>query len=145
MNYKGRRITKSLRTKDRKVAIELKPFYERTIIDELTGIKTNVKNLSFRELTKHFLNANHNWATSTLKLNRYVLSSYIKGKTITNQPYEPCYIFIRVINQCWNYGLKNHLILKADKIPGYIIGEPRQRTYTDNELNIMFEGIRPHI
>ena len=70
------------------------------------------------------------------------MSSYIKGKPLPSNPTSHA-IHIRVINQCWNYGLKNELILKADKIPGDIIGEPRQRTYTDNELNIMFEEIEP--
>ncbi len=142
MNFKGRRITKSLRTKDRKVALELKPFYERTIIDELTGIRTSIKNLSFAELVKHFLNANHNWATATFKLNKHILSSYLKGKPLPINPTSHA-IHIRVINQCWNYGLKHHLVLKADKISGDIIGEPRQRTYTGIELKMMFKNIKP--
>ena len=39
-------------------------------------------------------------------------------------------IYIRHINQCWNWGLKNELITKAHKIPGDTRGQLRTRTYT---------------
>ena len=52
-------------------------------------------------------------------------------------------IHIRVINQCWNYGIKHKLVLKTDKISGDIIGEPRQRTFTMNELEMIFEHTKP--
>ena len=143
MSYKGKRVTKSLQTNDRKVALDLKPFYERAIIDELTGISTKTKNLSFTELTDRFLNDSHGWAMATYKLNKHVLSSYNLGKPLPmNQTSRA--IHTRVINQCWNYGIKHKLILKAKKLPGDIIGQPRNRTYNNNEIKLMFENIEPH-
>ena len=142
MSYKRKKIAKSLRTKDRKVALELKPFYEKLIIDELTGISTGNKNLSFNELTDQFLNTNHGWALSTFKLNKHILNSYNAGRTLPTNPTSRA-IYIRIINQCWNYGLKHNLILKANKIPGDIIGQARDRTFTNNEIKIMFKNIKP--
>ena len=59
ISYKSNRVTKSLQTKNRKVALGLKPFYEKAIINELTGISTKTKNLSFTELNDQFLNDSH--------------------------------------------------------------------------------------
>lgn len=116
-SYKGKRITRSLKTKNYKVALELKPFFEIQLITELTGIKKVIKELDFDELSERFLKANHNWARSTYNLNQYVLKSHIEGKPLPDNPSSKA-THIRRINQCWNWGLKNNLITKAYKIPG---------------------------
>lgn len=142
MSYKRKRVAKSLKTKDRKVALELKPFYEKLLIDELTGISTVQKNLSFTELTDQFLNDNHGWAIATYKLNNHVLSSYNIGKPLpTNHTSRA--IHTRIINQCWNYGLKHKLVHKANKLPGDTVGLARNRTFTNDELKSMFKNIKP--
>ena len=143
MSYKGKRITKSLQTKDRKVALGLKPFYERSIIDELTGISAETKNLSFKELTDQFLSENHGWAMATFKLNKHILNSYNNNKPLPTNLTSRA-IHTRVINQCWNYGVKHKLILKANKLPGDIIGQARNRTFNNDEIKSMFENIEPH-
>ena len=39
VQYQGKRLTRSLRTKDKKVAKQLKPYVESQLILELTGLK----------------------------------------------------------------------------------------------------------
>ena len=39
VHHKGRRLTKSLGTKDKKVAKQLKPYVESELLLELTGLK----------------------------------------------------------------------------------------------------------
>jgi integrase len=68
------------------------------------------------------------------------LRSHIDGKTIPVNPTSRA-IHTRHINQCWNWGLKNNLIEKAFKIPGDTKGESRMRTYSEDELKIMFAEI----
>ena len=141
LSIKHNRITRSLRTKDYKVAKELKPYVESQIINELTtGVKL-CKDLSFTELVDRFLKAKHNWADSTYQLNRYILTSHLEGKPLPTNPTSRA-IYIRHINQCWNWGLKNNLIEKAHYLPGDTKGEARHRTYTSDELNLMFTSIK---
>ena len=139
-SYKGKRVTKSLKTKIRKVALELKPFVEIELITELTGIKKVIKELEFPELVDRFLKADHPWKKTTYDLNRYILKSHIEGKALPSNPSSRA-THIRHINQCWSWGLKNNLISKTYKVVGNTKGEARHRTYTKNELNLLFNQI----
>ena len=138
---KGKRINKSLGTKDKTVAKTLKPFFETTILQELNGfIKSNAE-LTFTELVDRFLKAPHPWSKSTFDLNKYILTSHLNGKSLPTNPSSRA-THIRHINQCWNWGLKNNLVKKAHLIPGDTKGESRLRTYKEYELNLMFTGIK---
>ena len=135
--HQGKRINRSLGTKDKKVAKQLQPHIESLIILELTGIRKRNLNLTFSELAPRFLKAKHNWSPSTFDLNKYILTSYLKGNPLPSNP-SSCATHIRHINQCWKWGLKNNLIKKAHLIPGDTKGESRIRTYTKNELEQIF-------
>jgi len=138
---KGKRINKSLGTKDKTVAKRLKPFVETSILQEVKGfIESNAK-LSFGELVERFLKAPHPWSTATYDLNKYILTSHLDGKSLPTNPTSRA-IHIRHINQCWNWGIKNNLVEKAHLIPGDTKGESRLRTYKECELNLMFTGIK---
>jgi len=140
ITHNGTRKCQSLKTKDYKVAKQLKPYVESAIIAELSGLVTRNENLPFCNLVERFLKATHNWADSTFKLNQYILTSHLSGKPLPLNPTSRA-IHIRHINQCWNWGLKNNLVTKTHKIPGDIKGEPRHRTFTNTELQILFNGI----
>ena len=71
---------------------------------------------------------------------KYVLRSYINDKPLPTNPNSRA-IFIRTINACWNWGLKQGLIDKANKLEGDTKGEPRQRVYTADELDLLFNQI----
>ena len=141
ITHNGKRITKSLGTKDKTVAKKLKPFFETTILQELNGfIKSNAE-LTFTELVDRFLKAHHPWSKSTFDLNKYILTTHLDGKSLPTNPSSRA-THIRHINQCWNWGLKNNLVKKAHLIPGDTKGESRLRTYKECELNLMFTGIK---
>ena len=141
VHYNGKRLTRSLKTKDKKVAKQLKPYLESELISELTGLKKRNEKLNFTELAERFLKTEHGWAKSTYKLNRLVLKSHIEGKSLPVNPTSRA-IHIRHINQCWNWGLKNDLVEKAYKIPGDTKGESRLRVYSEDELKLMFANIK---
>ena len=138
--HQNKRITRSLKTKDIKVAKRLKPIVEADILNEhITGLKKS-RDITFKELAQRFLKANHNWSTSTYKLNKYILTSHLNGNPLPSNPSSRA-THIRHINQCWKWGLKNYLIKKAQLIPGDTKGESRIRTYTQDELEQMFNFI----
>ena len=137
----GKRINKSLGTKDKNVAKQLKPYVETSILQELKGIiKSNAK-LTFSELIDRFLSAKHPWSATTYDLNKYILTSHLNGKSLPTNPTSRA-IHIRHINQCWNWGIKNNLVDKAHLISGDTKGESRLRTYKECELNLMFTEIK---
>jgi integrase len=141
VTFNGSRKCKSLRTKDIKIAKQLKRNSESLIIAELNGLEHRNENLSFSELVERFLHTDHNWSDATSKLITYILKSHLNGKPLPVNPTSRA-IHIRHINQCWNWGLNNNLIIKANKINGDTKGEARHRTYTSDELNLMFTSIK---
>ena len=141
VTHASKRITRSLRTKDKEIANQLRPIVESQLLAEVSGIRSLQINISFKDLSERYLSTNkQQWATSTYDLNRLILQSQLDGKPLPANPTSRA-IYIRHINACWNWGLKNKLIDKAFKIPGDTKGESRMRTYTDNELKLMFSEI----
>ena len=140
VQYQGRRLTRSLRTKDKKVAKQLKPYIESQLILELTGLKKITSIVPFPDLAAKFLKANTKRSKNTQKLYKYILRSYINDNPLPTNPNTRA-IFIRTINACWNWGLKQGLIDKANKLEGDTRGEPRQRVYTIDELDLLFNQI----
>ena len=134
------RTTRSLRTSDYKVAKQLKPYIESQLILELTGLKKRTSVIPFPDLAAKFLKANTKRSKNTQKLYKYILRSYINDNSLPTNPNSRA-IFIRTINACWNWGLKQGLIDKANKLEGDTKGESRVRTYTDDELKLMFNEI----
>ena len=134
------RATRSLRTSDYKVAKQLKTYIESQLILELTGLKKRTSVIPFPDLAAKFLKAYTKRSKNTQKLYKYILRSYINDKPLPTNPNTRA-IFIRTINACWNWGLKQGLIDKANKLEGDTKGESRVRTYTDDELKLMFNEI----
>ena len=140
VQYQGRRLTRSLRTKDKRVAKQLKPYIESQLILELTGLKKRTSVITFPDLAAKFLKANTKRSKNTQKLYKYILRSYINDNPLPTNPNSRA-IFIRTINACWNWGLKQGLIDKANKLEGDTRGEPRKRVYTADELDLLFNQI----
>lgn len=138
----GKRGTRSLKTEDYKVAKKLKPYAEYQIIAELMGFIKPNKDLTFPQLAKKFLTQVKR-AKNTQLIYENVLKCHIAGKPLPSNPNSRG-IHIRTINACWNWGLKNDLITEAKKLPVDTRGEPRQRTYTESELKLMFDQIEPN-
>ena len=140
VNVRGKRKIKSLGTTSYKKAQHLKPQIESDLLFELLGKKSACQDLTFEELKDKFLRADHNWSKSTYNLNQYILNSYITEfklpENITSQA-----IYRRHINQCWKWGLKHNLVKKAKLLKGDIKGESRLRTFTKDELCLLFDNI----
>ena len=67
VSYKGKRKSKSLNTRNYKVALQLKSSVEVQLLQEVMGITKSNAELTFPELVDRFLTANHAWADSTLE------------------------------------------------------------------------------
>jgi len=140
-SYENQRLTRSLRTKDRQVAKRLKPIVELELLKELTGSNPRKRNLTFNEIAGKYLSAKHNWAPRTRELNSQILRAHISGKPLPPHPTTKA-IHTRVINICWNWGLKQGLITKAFKLEGDTKGESRNRVLSDSELKTLLGEIR---
>ena len=137
----NKRISKSLRTKDYQSAKSIKSFTEMLILKQLSGLTKSNAKLSFNELVDRFLKTDHHWSSSTYNLNKYILTSHLKGNPLPSNPSSRA-THIRHINQCWKWGLKNNLVEKAHLISGDTKGEARLRTFNKYETNSMFTDIK---
>jgi len=137
----NKRLSVSLRTKDKRIAKLLKPKAELKLLSQLTGTGKPSKSLPFDDLVKRYLKTDHNWSKRTKELNKYVFHSYQSGKPLPLNPTSRS-IFVRTINACWNWGLKQGLITKAFKLEGDTKGESRNRVISDSELKTLLDRIR---
>ena len=141
LGYNGKRKSKSLKTKDYNIALKLKPFAESLLIDELTGLNNQHKELSFETLSAMYLKQSSR-SINTHKIYENAFKNHILQKPLPINPNSRS-MHIRAINACWNWGLKKGIVTKAYKLDMDTRGEPRQRTYSSNELKLIFESIEP--
>jgi len=141
VSISGKRITRSLKTNDFNVAKKLKVKAEYHIIAELMGFNKKEKSLPFSELSKMYL-SQVNRSLNTHNIYKNAFKRYLAGMPLPTNPNSRS-MHIRAINACWNWGLKKGIITKAHKLDMDTRGEARQRTYTESELNLMFENIEP--
>ena len=139
----SKRLTRSLRTKDKQVAKQLKSDAELELLSILSGVSKPSKDLPFDELVRCYLKADHNWSIRTKELNEYVFGSYQSGIPLPTNPTSRS-IFVRTINTCWNWGLKQGLITNAHKLEGDTKGESRSRVLSDSELKTLLNEIRDY-
>ena len=141
VSISGKRITRSLKTNDFNVAKKLKVKAEYHIIAELMGFNKKEKSLPFSELSKMYL-SQVNRSLNTHNIYKNAFKRYLAGMPLPTNPNSRS-MHIRAINACWNWGLKKGIITKAHKLDMDTRSEARQRTYTESELNLMFENIEP--
>ena len=68
VSHNNKRISRSLKTKDHKVAKQLKPYAESSIIAELNGYVIKNERLTFSELVPRFLGQNSGWNSNTKRM-----------------------------------------------------------------------------
>ena len=134
----GTRKTKSLKTKRRKAAFAKMPSTLSNLLSQSSHLNNDI---AFEDLTKLFLSSNNHWSKNTRLLYERILNAYNSGADLPNNPTSKA-IYIRHINCCWNWGLKNGLIDRANKLTGDIIGEARDRVLNDKERKLLKEGIQ---
>ncbi|HIB05766.1 MAG TPA: site-specific integrase [Candidatus Marinimicrobia bacterium] len=92
-------------------------------------------------MVKRYLEYNdHDWSLNTRTRYRYLLNNYINSGFPENPSTKA--MTIRVLNGCNNWGFKNGLTDKKEKLNGGSNWENRSRVYNDLELNLLFNELR---
>ena len=139
--FQGKRQTRSLETTSLELAKELTPALEKNLINEIINGKQK-QDLPFKELAKRYLEYDHNWRESTLKLNTYKLNYYLRYGYPENKTTKA--MTIRIINGCNKWGKDQGLINSYQRIKGGSDYDPRDRVLTKDELKILFDGVTPY-
>ena len=139
--FQGKRQTRSLETTSLELAKELTLNLEKTLINEIINGKQK-QDLPFKELAKRYLEYDHNWRESTLKLNTYKLNYYLRYGYPQNKTTKA--MTIRIINGCNKWGKDQGLINSYQRIKGGSDYDPRDRVLTKDELKILFDGVTPY-
>ena len=140
-SFDSKRISKSLRTRNKKTAKKLLPIVESELLLRLSGISTKKQNLSFVQLVNLYLSLGHNWAKSTFDLKKHILTKHAKRHPLPENLNTRA-IHISHINSCWNWGLKNGYVQTANKLPGDTKGIPRTRVLSRIELELLFRNVK---
>ena len=143
VSFEGKRVTRSLATKDYNIARKLKPHMELKLLKELHGFELKQNEMPFSKLVKLYMAADHDWAKNTILLKKNVFKKYLAGNPLPTNVSSKA-IHIRTINSCWNWGLKKGLINKANKLDGNTKSEARTRIFSKNELKLIFDEVQDY-
>ena len=141
VSFDNQRMARSLKTRNKVIAYKFKDLVSTELIKEHLGIKKKKKEHTFTQLAEIFINGNPHWSPNTRAIYEIILRDHINGKPLPKNPTSRA-IYTRHINCCWNWGLKNGLIEKANKLTGDTMGEARNRVFTNDELNMLKKGIK---
>ena len=141
VTFQGKRLTRSLGTRSKEMAKLIAPEVEKEIYAELINGKQK-QDLPFKELAKRYLEYDHNWSKSTLKLNTYKLNYYLRYGYPKNKTTKA--MTIRIINGCNKWGKEQGLINSYQRINGGSDYDPRDRVLSQDELETLFEGVTPY-
>jgi integrase len=139
--FQRKRQTRSLETSSLELAKELTPALEKNLINEIINGKQK-QDLPFKELAKRYLEYDHNWSKSTLKLNTYKLNYYLRYGYPKNKTTKA--MTIRIINGCNKWGKEQGFINSYQRIKGGSDYDPRDRVLSQDELKILFDGVKPY-
>ena len=139
--FQGKRQTRSLGTTSLELAKELTPALEKNLINEIINGKQK-QDLPFKELAKRYLEYDHNWSKSTLKLNTYKLNYYLRYGFPKNKTTKA--MTIRIINGCNKWGKEQGFINSYQRIKGGSDYDPRDRVLSQDELETLFDGVTPY-
>tara|TARA_R100001594_G_scaffold93203_1_gene127555 strand:+ start:1528 stop:2385 length:858 start_codon:yes stop_codon:yes gene_type:complete len=137
ISHNGERIRESLGTKDKKIAKQLKRSKEVEIRERLILDKPKEKSIPLKSLINKFLNHEANWSNETREWYSIAIKSYFKNKTSINSSYAKAVNVFR--NFCFKRGYKNNI----PKQKGLKVYKERNRTFSSNELDLIFNTIEP--
>ena len=140
--FQNNRITKSLGTRSYKTVRQIVSKVEQEIFSELIDGRKPIRELlTFSNLVKRYLESNdHDWSLNTRTRYRYLLNNYINSGFPKNPSTKA--MTIRVLNGFNNWGFKNGLTDKKEKLNGGSNWENRSRVYNELELNLLFNELR---
>lgn len=136
----GNRVTKSIGTKNYRIAQKLRSSLEYEMLKEI-HLPSKKKYVSFPKLVKIYLKSNPHWSKATLKINYYRLTYYVSNGLPKNPTSKA--MSIQRVNNCLNWADKNGYKTNQMKINGDMKGESRLRVLNKTELNILLNNIEP--
>ena len=144
ITFNSKRIRKSLGTNNKEIARKLAKVVEPEVIRNiLIGNKPiHIQDISSTKILNKFLKANHNWKESTRQIYTERLYSYLK-KGLPENPTTKA-MTIRCLNKMYKWAFDNDLISKPKHLEGGNSYESRMRTFTDNELKLILNKLKPY-
>ena len=133
----------SLRTANlstaKKLAKQIKPNLIKNLLT--SGKPIWAPDTSKRQIAHQFLEANHQWKDSTRQIYIQKLRYYFKYGLPENPTSRA--MTIRCLNKMYKWAFDNELISKPKKLEGGSKWENRMRTYTDDELTLILNKVKP--
>lgn len=142
VKLKGKRITRSLGTKSKRIANKLRPVVEYEILKELHSSTKQVY-IPFYKLVKVYLESNPHWKKTTLKINKYTLNHFLNRGLPTNPTSRA--MVVQRVNLCINWAKKNRYKTDQDKLMGDIKGDARTRVFDNKELKLLLNNSQPKL
>ena len=136
VSFKGKRVRRSLGTKDRKLALILSNNAEILILEELLGISKKTHTITRNGLIGQFLNHNPNWSDATKKWYRVAIFQYLNKRA--NSSYNKA---VNVLLNYAKYKGYDHDIPIPKPVKKY---KSRVRTFTKIEMKIILNNTQPN-
>ena len=136
VSFKGKRIRRSLGTKDKRNAASLSKNVEMNILRELLGISKKPPRISRKILIKEFLDHNENWNRATKEWYEVSIRQYL------NKCYNSSYN--KAVNVLLNYAKHKgyeHDIPSPPNVKNY---KPRIRTFSKEEMSLILNQTKPY-
>ena len=119
----------------------LAPEVEKEIYAELINGKQK-QDLPFKELTKRYLEHDHNWSKSRLKLNTYKLNYYLRYGYPKNKTTTKARLYVSSTAAINGERSRAHQFYQ--RIKGGSDYDPRDRVLSQDELKTLFDGVTPY-
>ena len=144
LNYKGKRIRKSLGTSNRRLAKKLANQLEENLLQELIVGKPQTKYSSsdISELIELFMDHEHNWRPRTREVYETCFKHFLSKGLPETQTYKA--MVIRCLNRLQNWAFQEGFIDRPRLIPGGNNYVQRSRVFNKFELDQILNDCRPN-
>ena len=143
LNYKGKRIRKSLGTKNKKLAQKIAIELEDNLLQELVAGKSHKQysNSDIPALIQEFMKCEHNWRPRTNEIYETCFKFYLKNGLPQTQSYRA--MVIRCLNRLQNWAFQEGFIDRPRIIPGGNNYVQRSRVFNKVELEQILSKCKP--
>ena len=143
LNYKGKRIRKSLGTKNKKLAQKIAIELEDNLLQELVAGKSHKQysNSDIPALIQEFMKCEHNWRPRTNEIYETCFKFYLKNGLPQTQSYRA--MVIRCLNRLQNWAFQEGFIDRPRLIPGGNNYVHRMRVFNPKELDQILNQTTP--
>ena len=143
LNYKGKRIRKSLGTSNRRLAKKLANQLEENLLQKLIVGKPQTKYSSsdISELIELFMDHEHNWRPRTREVYETCFKHFLSKGLPETQTYKA--MVIRCLNRLQNWAFQEGFIERPRLIPGGNNYIHRMRVFNVGELDALLKLSTP--